>query len=189
MKVLFTAWVSCQIRKIAPEMPGTFSPPPRVSDPDMHHGTCVTHVPWCMPASLTGSFFEVGGGENVPGNHGACATRNFTYLARGPSHKLHHLRSSHRAVNSCEYRESAHNSFSIMVFMSLSGPHYVLDEHGYYGQFIPHAVPSDSIQRWRYIFPVSFVNQHDLMLIYSSYVTTHFLNKHRNERRWILLAN
>ena len=32
----------------APGMPGTFSPPPRVSDPDMHHGTCVTHVPWCM---------------------------------------------------------------------------------------------------------------------------------------------
>ena len=29
-------------------MPGTFSPPPRVSDPDMHHGTCVTHVPWCI---------------------------------------------------------------------------------------------------------------------------------------------
>ena len=33
--------------------PGTFSPPPWVSDPDMHHGTCVTHVPWCMPGSLT----------------------------------------------------------------------------------------------------------------------------------------
>ena len=31
-----------------PGMPGTFSPPPRVSDPDMHNGTCVTHVPWCM---------------------------------------------------------------------------------------------------------------------------------------------
>ena len=30
----------------APLMPGTFSPPPRVSVPDMHHGTCVTHVPW-----------------------------------------------------------------------------------------------------------------------------------------------
>ena len=28
-----------------PGMPGTFSPPPRVGDPDMHHGTCVTHVP------------------------------------------------------------------------------------------------------------------------------------------------
>ena len=40
----------------APGMPGTFSPPPRVSDPDMHHGTCVTHVSWCMPGSLTSGF-------------------------------------------------------------------------------------------------------------------------------------
>ena len=30
--------------------------------------------------------FEVGGGENVPGIPGACATRNFTYLVRGPLH-------------------------------------------------------------------------------------------------------
>ena len=37
-------------------MPGTFSPSPHVSDPDMHHGTCVTHVPWCMPGSLTSGF-------------------------------------------------------------------------------------------------------------------------------------
>ena len=46
-----TEWASYQIRKIAgahaPEMLGTFSPPPQVSDRDMHHGTCVTHVPWC----------------------------------------------------------------------------------------------------------------------------------------------
>ena len=28
--------------------------------------------------------FGVGGGENVPGIPGACATRNFTYLVRGP---------------------------------------------------------------------------------------------------------
>ena len=41
----------------APGMPVTFSPPPRVSDPDIHHGTCVTHVPWCMPGSLTSGFF------------------------------------------------------------------------------------------------------------------------------------
>ena len=40
----------------APGMSGTFSPPSRVSDPDMHHGTCVTHVPCCMPRSLTGGF-------------------------------------------------------------------------------------------------------------------------------------
>ena len=37
----------------APGMPGTFTPPPRNCAPDMHHGTCVTHVPWCMPGSLT----------------------------------------------------------------------------------------------------------------------------------------
>ena len=40
----------------SPGMPGTFSPLPRVSDPDMHHGTCVTRVPWCMPGSLTSGF-------------------------------------------------------------------------------------------------------------------------------------
>ena len=34
-------------------MPRTFSPSPRVSDPDKHHGKCVTHVSWCMPGSLT----------------------------------------------------------------------------------------------------------------------------------------
>ena len=38
-------------------MPGTFSPRPRVWDPYMHHGTCVTHVPWCMSGSLTSGFF------------------------------------------------------------------------------------------------------------------------------------
>ena len=40
----------------APGMPGTFSPPLPVSDPDMDHGTCLTHVPWCMPGSLTSGF-------------------------------------------------------------------------------------------------------------------------------------
>ena len=39
-----------------PGMPGTFSSPPRVSDPDMNHGTCVMHVPWCIPGSLTSGF-------------------------------------------------------------------------------------------------------------------------------------
>ena len=40
----------------APGMPGTLSPPSRVNDPDMHYGTCVTHVTWCMPGSLTSGF-------------------------------------------------------------------------------------------------------------------------------------
>ena len=54
---------------------------PLVSDPGMHLGTCVTHVPWYMPGSLTH-----GGKENVLGIPGTCATRKFTYLARGPWH-------------------------------------------------------------------------------------------------------
>ena len=66
-------------------MSGTFSPPPRVSDPDMHHGTCITHVSWCMPGSLTSGFlWNRRWGRNVPGIPGACATRKFTYLVRGP---------------------------------------------------------------------------------------------------------
>ena len=36
-------------------------------------------IPVCMSGSLTR-----GVGENVPGIPGACATRNFTYLVRGP---------------------------------------------------------------------------------------------------------
>ena len=69
--VLVRAWASCQIRKIAdahaPGMPGTFSPSPQVSDPGMHHGTCVTHVPWCMPGSLTsGSLRNRRRGKTFP---------------------------------------------------------------------------------------------------------------------------
>ena len=68
----------------APGRPGTFSLPPTakeplVSDPGMHHGTCVTHLQWCVPESLTR-----GRGENVPDIPGACATGNFAYLVRGP---------------------------------------------------------------------------------------------------------
>ena len=40
----------------APGMPGTFSPPPRVGDPGMHHGTCVT---WCMPGSQDSVFLWI----------------------------------------------------------------------------------------------------------------------------------
>ena len=50
-----------------------------VNDPGMHYGTCATHMPWYMSGSLTR-----GGGGNVPGIPGACASRNFTYLARAP---------------------------------------------------------------------------------------------------------
>ena len=72
-------WASYQICKIAgcacTENAGNVFPHRRiqmkllVSDPGMHHGTCVTHVPWCMSGSLTH-----GGGENVPGIPGTCAS-------------------------------------------------------------------------------------------------------------------
>ena len=76
--VTMTAWASYQIRKIAgcacagnagnvfPRR--RFQRKPIVGDPGMHHGTCVTHVPWCMSGSLT-----CGDGENVPGIPGTCA--------------------------------------------------------------------------------------------------------------------
>ena len=75
---MLTQWASYQIRKIAgcacAGNAGNVFPRRRfqrkllVSDPGMHHGTCVTHVPWCMSGSLT-----CGDGENVPGIPGACA--------------------------------------------------------------------------------------------------------------------
>ena len=65
------AWASYQIRKIAGcACTGNagnilprhrFQKKPLVSDPGMHHGTCVTHVPWCMSGSLT-----CGDGETFP---------------------------------------------------------------------------------------------------------------------------
>ena len=71
-------WASYQIRKIAGcACAGNagngfarrrFQRKLLVSDPGMHHGTCVTHVPWCMPGSPT-----CGDGGNVPGIPGACA--------------------------------------------------------------------------------------------------------------------
>ena len=52
---------------------------PLVSDADMHHGTCVTHVSWCMSGSL-----PRGGGENIPVIPGACATRKFYVSGKRP---------------------------------------------------------------------------------------------------------
>ena len=78
-RIWIVSWASYQLCKIAgcacAGNAGNVSPRRRiqrkllVSDPGMHHGTCVTHVPWCMSGSLTH-----GGGENVPGIPGACAS-------------------------------------------------------------------------------------------------------------------
>ena len=76
-----TRFVKLRVAR-APGIPGTFSPPPTSKETTSYWSRyvprrCVTHVPWFMSGSLTRD-----GGENVPG---ACTTRNFTYLSRGPS--------------------------------------------------------------------------------------------------------
>ena len=60
---MFCPWAPCQIRKIAgcacAGNAGNVFPPPRVSNPGMHHGTCVTHVPWCKSRSITSGFLWI----------------------------------------------------------------------------------------------------------------------------------
>ena len=50
----------CQIRKIVccacAGNARNVSPASLVSDAEMHHGTYMTYVPWCMPGSLTSGF-------------------------------------------------------------------------------------------------------------------------------------
>ena len=83
---LFIHWASCQIRKLrvahAPGMPVTFSPR-LISDPDMHHGTCVRHVTRCLPGSLTSGFLWSRWRRKCSRH-----SRNpqFTYLTRGLLH-------------------------------------------------------------------------------------------------------
>ena len=80
----FTRYVKLRVAH-APEMSGMFFPATAFKgNRGLAIPACITarawpHVPWCMPGSLT-----CGGGKNVPGIPGACATRNFTYLVRGP---------------------------------------------------------------------------------------------------------
>ena len=98
----------------APGIPGTFSPPrlqrkPLVSDPSMHHSTCVTHVPWCMSGSLTH-----GGWEKVPG---ACATLNFAYLLRGPLSKPIVIQ-FRRGINAYQDWNSTVNTMNVYSLIS-----------------------------------------------------------------------
>ena len=61
-------WTSYQIRKIARCVCAgnagnvfhatDFKRKPLVSDRGMHHGTCVTHAPWCISGSLTPGGWE-----------------------------------------------------------------------------------------------------------------------------------
>ena len=74
-----------------------------VSDPGMHNGTRMKHVPRCMSGSLIRS-----GGENVPGIPGECATRNFAYLVRGP-----YIGNREFKHNKTKYNKTAYISYKM----------------------------------------------------------------------------
>ena len=77
-------WASCQIRKIGgcacAGCAGNVLP---VSDPDMCHGTCVTHVRDARAVMHLDSFGS-NGEDHVPGIHGACTSRNFYISGKRP---------------------------------------------------------------------------------------------------------
>ena len=52
----------------------------------MYHGSCVSHVPWCMSGPLTR-----GGGKNYPGIPGACAPAILRIRYKRPMHKCAHF--------------------------------------------------------------------------------------------------
>ena len=59
-------------------------PTTQVSDPDMHQGTCVTHVPWCMSGSLTSGFLWNRWRGKRSRHSRRIRNPQFPYLVRGP---------------------------------------------------------------------------------------------------------
>ena len=74
-------------------LPGTFSPRLWVSDPDMHHGTCVTHVPWCMPGSLSSGFPWRRWWGKLSRHSRRMCNPQFMHLVRGPCNNNLHMTS------------------------------------------------------------------------------------------------
>ena len=116
--LVLTQWASYKIRKIAgahaPGTPGMFSPPPRASDPDMHHGTCVTHVPWCMPGSLTSGFlWSRWRGKTFP-----------AFAAHAQPAILRIWQEAHRNVNSTRHKNIATGNNKIGSAYCNVGKHF-----------------------------------------------------------------
>ena len=105
--VIGMAWTSCQIRKIAgcayAGNAGNVFPatPLRVSDPDMHHDTCVTHVPWCMPGSLNIGFLSIRWWGKRSRHSRRMRNPQLNYLVRGPWSKIQTV-----SWNDCIYSQS-----------------------------------------------------------------------------------
>ena len=84
---LSVPWASCQIRNVVGRAyvgnAGNVSPPPLVSDLDMHHGTLVTHVQRCMPGSRTSGFLWSRRWGKRSRHSWRMHNSQFTYLVRG----------------------------------------------------------------------------------------------------------
>ena len=73
----------------------------------------------CRDRKLTVSF-EIGGGENVRGIPGACVTRNFTYLARGPcSNTMWQQKYYNQALKRNIWAVILPKSYLIMMFKNI----------------------------------------------------------------------
>ena len=88
----------CQIRKftgcVFTRNSGNVSLPLWLSDPDMHHGTCMTHMPWCMPGSLNNHYLGSLRRGKASGIPGACV------MLRSWQ-ELHYLRTLVLQLKSC----------------------------------------------------------------------------------------
>ena len=98
---------------------------PLVSDPGMHHGTCVTHVPWCMSGSLT----RGGGKKTFPAFpvHAQPAIIRIWQEAHGTS--IHHLpldcQHTGTVMQNFNYSFEAKKSFWINSLVAITRRHNI----------------------------------------------------------------
>ena len=119
-----TRYVKSRIAQ-APGMPGTFSPPPRVSDPDMRHGTCVTHVPWCMPGTLTSGFLS-SRRRGKRSRHSRCML-NLQFYVLGKRPMVRHQQPHSSTTQTCELTSSPHIHSDVHNTVTINVLHWVSD--------------------------------------------------------------
>ena len=86
---------------------GNVFPPPRVSGPDMRHGTCVTRVLWCMPGSLASGFLW---------SRWRGKRSRYSRLTRNPQF---YVSSKDISYNACDNSTKSSIRFSIIVYIHI----------------------------------------------------------------------
>ena len=134
-------WTSCQILNIACcACTGNIG---YVFPADTGERSRRTSRDACLDRWLAVSF-EIGGGENVPGIPGACATRNFTY-ARGPWHYWliwHYLiRVKYNKVTPCACFFNNTDHSEIITYLANYQQQAVNTKHSHF-----HTMPTSNCQ-------------------------------------------